>query len=145
VKVGFTGTRMGMTEAQMKQLRIELHIAGAKVLHHGDCRGADEQAHGIARELGLFIIGHPPIAAGLRANCACDETRDVQDYLVRNRTIVLETELLIAAPHAPETRRSGTWATIRHAKRMRLPLIILHPDGPIEAITPPPEIATPLF
>jgi hypothetical protein len=133
VKVGYTGPRTGMTEAQSGQLTIELHQAGATELHHGDCRGGDLQAHNIGRKLGLRIVGHPPTASGLRAFCVCDELREPRAFLVRNRAVVLETELLIATPSGPERLRSGTWSTIRYARRMRVPLIIIHPDGHTES------------
>ncbi len=118
-----------MTVEQSEQLIIELHKAGASDLHHGDCRGADQQAHAIGRRLGLYIVGHPPTASGLRANCICDELREPQTYLARNRALVLETQLLIAAPQGVERLRSGTWSTIRYAKRSQFPLIIIRPDG----------------
>jgi hypothetical protein len=129
VKVGFTGSRGGITHAQSEQLTIQFHRVGATDLHHGDCRGADEAAHKIGRQLGLYIVGHPPTASGLRAFCVCDQLRDPQPYLVRNRAVILETELLIATPSGPERLRSGTWATIRYARRMRMPQIVIYPDG----------------
>jgi hypothetical protein len=130
-KVGHSGSRNGMTNPQRARFTVELHRAGAKELHHGDCRGADEDAHKIGRQLGLWIVGHPPTASGLRAYCICDEMRETRTFLVRNRAIVLETELLIATPQGPERLRSGTWSTIRYARRLRVPLLIIHPDGTI--------------
>lgn len=99
--VGFTGTRMGMTGAQQQTLMSELHRIGATVLHHGDCQGADAQAHAIGRQLGLRIVGHPPLGNGLRAFMICDELREPAEFMVRNRTIVHETQVLIGTPTAP--------------------------------------------
>lgn len=127
--VGFTGSRLGMSDWQRHHLRVELHRAGATQLHHGDCIGSDKQAHEIGRQLGLKVVGHPPSADGLRAFCDCDELRPMEPYLVRNRSIVLESELVIGAPDAPPVRRSGTWNTIRLAVRMHVPVIVL-PRGP---------------
>lgn len=129
--VGSTGTREGMTEAQAGEMLNQLTLAGAVSLHHGDCQGADEQAHAIGRKLGLWIVGHPPTASGLRAFTDCDELRDPRPFLVRNRDIVRETALLIATPQGRETLRSGTWATIRYARRLRVPLIIITPKGKV--------------
>src|SRR5262245_41796084 len=50
-------------------------------------------------------------------------------YLVRNRDIVEETDLLIAAPaNAVEHLQSGTWCTVRYARRSGRHSII-RPDG----------------
>lgn len=118
MKVGFTGTRMGMSERQKLALRGVL--AGAAELHHGDCIGADAEADGIAREFGLTVVIHPPANPSKRAFChrAGDEIRPPADYLVRNAQIVDSTDCLVAAPHSDnEEQRSGTWATVRYARR----------------------------
>ncbi len=131
MKVGSTGTRHSMSALQYDTFKIELHRLGATELHHGDCQGSDEQAHEIGRSLGLYIVGHPPKAKGLRAYCVCDETREPKEFLVRNRAIVLSTQILIATPAGPETLRSGTWSTIRFARRQSLPRIVIALNGTI--------------
>jgi len=46
--------------------------------------------------------------------------------------IVRETELLIAAPaEFSEQHRSGTWSTVRYARRLGRPVQIIGPDGRI--------------
>lgn len=116
MKVGFTGTRRGMTDLQTEEVNDWLRrYAGA--LHHGDCVGADEQAHALG--LGwLWIVVHPPLNEKYRAFVkGGDEYRDPAPYLIRNHAIVDETEVLIATPKEPtEVLRSGTWATIRYAR-----------------------------
>lgn len=124
-----TGSRNGMTTMQEDALTILLHKLGTEQLHHGDCRGSDEQAHRIAKSLGIFVIGHPPTSSGLRAFCECDETRTPQPFIVRDHAIVLETGILLATPDRPEHRRSGTWTTVRFARRLMVPLIVIAPDG----------------
>lgn len=128
--VGSTGSRHGMSAAQSMRFGLILTSSGATSLHHGDCRGADEQAHAIARGLKLWIVGHPPTSSGLRAFTDCDEWREPAPFLTRDRTIVMETNLLVATPHtSQEQLRSGTWATIRIARRQSLPHVIIDPDG----------------
>src|SRR5258708_990516 len=43
--VGFTGSRAGMTPAQLEQVRAL--VRGADEGHHGDCVGADEKFHAV--------------------------------------------------------------------------------------------------
>ena len=99
-------------------------------LHHGDCIGADEEAHGLARAFGFRIVLHPPSDPRKRAYCEADATRTPVGYLVRNRRIVDECQLLVATPklHAEEVR-AGTWSTIRYAAKIGRPLIVILPDG----------------
>jgi len=48
VRVGFTGTRQGMTRGQERALRDLLASYQGATVHHGDCVGAGAQAHHIA-------------------------------------------------------------------------------------------------
>lgn len=134
--VGFTGTRYFMTARQLGTVRKLLADlpAGSK-FHHGGCIGADEQSSHIAHELGLWIVRHPPIAqspiaiAKLAFSCF-DEDREPKPYLERNHDIVDETQFLIAAPQQPiEQLRSGTWATVRYARKKRRRIVIVLPNG----------------
>jgi hypothetical protein len=86
--------------------------------HHGDCVGADADFHAICRERGLRVIGHPPVDQSRRAFCAFDETRAPAPYLMRNKQIVNEVSVLLAAPLGARSR-SGTWSTIQLARRNR--------------------------
>lgn len=129
--IGYTGTRLGMTGIQTQLLGEQLRALGARTLHHGDCQGADFGAHLIARSLGLLVVVHPPTGEGLRAFTVADETREAQEYMARNHMIVLESEVLIACPDGPERRRSGTWATVRYAKRLNRQVIVITPAGEI--------------
>jgi len=130
VRIGFTGTRQGMTPAQQRALRDLLAAHRGAVLHHGDCIGADAQAHDIAVELGFSVVIHPPDDARQRAFKSAPHIRTPKPYLVRNKHIVRETELLIAAPaEFIEQHRSGTWSTVRFARRLGRPVRIILPDG----------------
>lgn len=116
-RVGFTGSRVGMSVKQTIALRAVL--SSTDEFHHGDCLGADAEAHRIAREAGVrAIVVHPPSDPKARAFCAGDVQRAPVPYLIRNRSIVNETEFLIAAPRGPEVLRSGTWATVRYARKV---------------------------
>jgi len=117
--VAFTGTRAGMSEAQLDQLESVLRwlrlafadYAGRVVLHEGEARGADLQAKALAERLGGFRIAEHP--AG-------------RDPLARNRDMVDASSVLVAAPATDrEAQRSGTWATVRYARRLCRPVIML--------------------
>ncbi len=144
--VGFTGTQRGMTEAQyavVGELLIEWfpHLEAptptrAATFHHGDCVGADEQAHVIARICGFFVVIHPPADPRKRAWCTGDFTMTPAPYLDRNAAIVRSTEVLVATPgEVDEQLRSGTWATVRRARGLRRPIVIVYPDGRCEGST----------
>jgi hypothetical protein len=99
-------------------------------LHHGDCIGADHHAHGIAREAWLSVAIHPPANPDKRAWCIGDHTWMPKPYLDRNHDIVDATVGLIAAPgEFKEQFRSGTWATVRYARKVGKPVVLVLPDG----------------
>ena len=53
-----------------------------------------------------------------------------KSYLSRNKDIVREMEILIAAPaEAIEQHRSGTWWTVRYAIRVERSVRVIRPDG----------------
>jgi hypothetical protein len=117
-------------KATARLIRAKSVQGGGGEFHHGDCVGADEQAAGLARDMGFRIIGHPPTESGLRAYFPSDEEREPKPYLERNRDIVAETEMLIAVPkEAVEQPRGGTWSTWRNAKKHGRRFWLLSPDG----------------
>jgi hypothetical protein len=130
MRIGFTGTRLGMTAAQRKRF-LDLFGDVEGELHHGDAVGADAAAHGLALELGLSVIIHPPEIDSQRAWCEdASFVHEPRPYLVRNRDIVRDTDCLVAAPAGrAEELRSGTWATVRFARRLRRPIWIIYPNG----------------
>lgn len=131
MKLGFTGTRRGMTPAQRAGCIIHLQRLAPKELHHGDALGADAEMHAIAVEHDVRVVVHPPLTSAQRAFCESDVIRPELPFMTRNRAIVDETDVLLAAPHGPEAKapRSGTWRTIRYARRSGKPVVIVHPDG----------------
>jgi hypothetical protein len=133
VKIGFTGTRDGLSDDQRATVRALLIGLCATELHHGDCIGADAEMHGIARELGLKVIGHPPIKRELRAYCSFDEEREPLGYFARNRAIVEETELLIGGVRSMQQQTSGgTWYTLDYAWKASKKSIVVWRDGSTE-------------
>ncbi len=136
--VGFTGTRNGMSTKQKAGLRETLlRLNGPSRLafsqnktndfHHGDCIGADAEAHDIAKALGYTIYMHPPTNGKARAYKDGFALKALP-YLKRNQDIVNSSHLLIAAPATQkEVIRSGTWATIRYARRNNKPIFVLEP------------------
>ena len=129
LSIGFTGTRKGMTELQIRELTEQLQKLQPQVVHHGDCTGADAQFHDLVREHcpECRIVIHPPIASVLRAFKKGDKTRTPIPYLDRNKAIVEESRLLIAAPSSTQETRGGTWSTVRLAKGLRRPVVLLVP------------------
>ena len=54
--------------------------------------------------------------------------------LNRNKNIVDASNLIFAFPFDKEIIRSGTWSTIRYAKKINKPLIIIRKDGSKELV-----------
>jgi hypothetical protein len=129
--IGFTGTRRGMSAAQVLTLWRLLDRPRRRTFHHGDCIGADSEAHDVAVAYGYRIHIHPPIDAKYRAGRYANEYSEPLDYLARDRAIVDSVSLLIAAPAGPEIRRSGTWVTVRYARALAVELVVIMPDGSV--------------
>jgi len=123
MRVGFTGTQVGMSDRQKYELEKFFHdneLGKDDEFHHGDCIGADMQADTIARAFGLQIHIHPPSNYSKRAFCAekGDTVYMEQEYLERNKAIVDSSQWLVAAPKGEEEElRSGTWSTVRYARK----------------------------
>jgi hypothetical protein len=139
MKIGFTGSRLGMT-SQQKDVITKLEIFTTKVLeaHHGDCPGSDADFHQLIREIdqAIRIIIHPGFPASLpddttlRAFCEGDQTSEPKSFFARNRDIVDETDMLIATP-ATRKETGGTWYTINYSRKQKRHRMIVYPDGSI--------------
>lgn len=135
--VGVSGTTGGGTPAQRATLRVLLQRRRITQLHHGEAIGIDEYAHQVVRERAddsILLIGHPPDNDSKRAFLdGYYEEREPAPYLVRDHHIVNEIDLLIACPStAREILRSGTWATVRYARKARILIVRVNPDGSTE-------------
>ena len=144
MRISFTGTRRGMTPHQEHQLRawLEEHsptrranTTSSKIIAaaHGMCGGADEEFHLLVRKIcgGLVYVVGFPSTASTRSSVELDV-----DYLAkarapleRNPDIVnVGKDLLIAAPATMgEVLRSGTWATVRYARKVGVPVLVMWP------------------
>lgn len=130
--VGFTGSRIGMSDKQeevFKQLAKTLDISE---FHHGDCIGSDEKADSIVKTIGknkeIKTVIHPSYKKD-RANCEGDVIIKPASYLERNKDIVDHSEVLVATPHNKENFTSGVWATIRLARKKKIPIYVIKPNG----------------
>jgi hypothetical protein len=135
MKIGFTGTREGMSKQQrdaLYKLLCDIPWGVPHEFHHGDCVGADAEACNLAWRLknaghNLQIHCHPPIISKRRAYCRCDVMHPIKEYLIRNHNIVEACDILIAAPISATDhwgRPSGTWATIKYAEKRKATLIL---------------------
>lgn len=132
MEIGFTGTRIGMNKIQAKIFEETIKKIDVDEFHHGDCIGADEEAHEIVRnckpEVQIFI--HPPKEKKLRAFCGGNYTAPEKNYIARNCDIVDACKKIIAVPYGKkELVRSGTWATVRYARKENKSILIIYPDG----------------
>jgi hypothetical protein len=126
-RVGFTGTHKGVSAFQLAALTKKLESLkeeGFNEFHHGQCVGADEQAARIAKSLGYRVVAHPGLAkdpANLLYRSEWggnDEVREPKPFIERDRDIVDKTETMLATPLTyEETTRSGTWSTVRYARK----------------------------
>lgn len=134
-RFGFTGTQWGMTQAQRITLAMCLATLNPDSLAHGDCIGADAQAHAMALTAIVRVYIHPPLDSSKRAWCeGASFVFAPAEFLVRNHAIVDACDILIATPKTHvEELRSGTWATVRYARRQRggnrKHIIVINPDG----------------
>jgi len=141
--IGFTGSRHEPTTEQRLWLLECLLDYPPKEFHHGCCIGSDAFAHGAAKscsDLGLgCIVLHPPSDPSREmeytnwdyANCTWYPKKD---YLVRNKDIVRECDMLLALPDGPKRPHSGTWTTIGYAEQYGKPVLICDPLGKIKIV-----------
>jgi hypothetical protein len=128
------GVPLGMSEVQQERVRDLLmgYLSESPVILNGLCVGADAQAHTIARELKIPIIGHPGFEVGnkWRVDLECDELRTVWPPKVRDKMMVREGRVCIATPCSTvEEWRGGTWLTFHYAQEHGLKWHCVWPDG----------------
>lgn len=137
LRVGYTGTRHGLTAPQ--RLTLERYLRALRHRYeviqgdHGMCVGGDDQFNTLCHDLHLLTGGHPPVDGKYVVNCVVDEIFPAKPYLMRDHDIVDISRWLIACPRelAEQWRGSGTWATIRYAEKMGKKVVFIWPDGRI--------------
>ena len=134
VTVGFTGNRGGLSNSQKTGICEILDKYSEITVLHGDCVGADTDFHKLCVEYRkshpekTIAIGiHPPNNPALRGFNVGDKTAPEKPYLERNLDIVMGSDLLIACPvdKTKEELRSGTWSTVRQARKRSVPVYLL--------------------
>ena len=132
--VGFTGSRRGPTPAQHAAL---LRFAKAFPIDrfvHGGAVGCDTFAHQAVRHfhpdipIDIYPADKPGSTIWMKAgNCIVHPARPP---LERNRAIVKLVYGLLAAPQRDdEDWGSGTWATVRYAREVGCPVVLIRQDG----------------
>ena len=125
IHIGFTGTRMGMTILQRAEFidvmfrYINVYSEENITFHHGSCIGADAEAHKFALKLCIPIHVHPCNIPEKTSICeGAHITHPQKPPLERNIDIVQASDLIIACPCSrQEVIRSGTWHTVRQARK----------------------------
>lgn len=131
--IGFTGTRTIEKIPLNRLLDIDKLIVGYKIDYgdqlkviHGCAFGADSYFHDICIHKSIPIIGRPTY--NRNSNLSDFEYLHLPEApLTRNKKIVEDCDILIALPidKDVEELRSGTWATIRHARKLNKKIIII--------------------
>jgi len=127
---GFTGTRAGMNQAQKDLVKVFLEMHKPEAVIHGDCIGADKDFDDICAGLGIMRYCCPCNLTAQRAFTDAIEWQPPKPPLERNHDIVDASNELFACPkEMREVLRSGTWATIRYARRMEKTTYVFYRDG----------------
>jgi len=132
VKLGFMGSRGGMTQNQVHALTKVLKDLDVTEVHHNDVHGAAHQFHNMANRIvmGASFIAHPPNTPKYRAFCNVSSSVPPSGYLQSGKQIVDATDLLVAAPRTDcETRLGLTWKVVRYARNQKKNLLIIRPNG----------------
>lgn len=129
--LGFTGTRRGMTPLQQDLLCLVLLEWAPQTVVHGEAVGADNEFHFLARAagLGIHVVARPSDRPGQRVVTDADQVYPPEHPLQRNQKIVADCDVLLACPAGPEEVRSGTWYTVRAARKAGLPIFIITRNG----------------
>jgi hypothetical protein len=136
MKLGFTGTKDGMTAIQKQIVERLIKSAKPEESHMGDCIGADTDFYYLIKAIlpNCKTIGHIPEKDKTRSFLKYDIETDPRPYLVRDKDIVDASDIMIGTPKGAEILRSGTWATLRYSKKQGKRTIIVYPNGKIEVV-----------
>jgi hypothetical protein len=148
IRLGYTGSQHGMTRLQAAVVAHSVFCLQGKVAaaHHGSCIEGDEEFALFVHELlpGVAHVAHPgypPKRPDDFSRRAWVEQRwpdevtvlEPRPFLDRNTDIVVaSTQMLCAPRERREQTYSGTWSTIRRARKFGRPHRIVYPDGSVE-------------
>jgi hypothetical protein len=118
-----------MTHDQLVTLERILDVTPVNSAVHGGAIGADAEFDAVMKERGIERLVLPSNLPNQQMSGHGDIELKPQDPLVRNRAIVDACDFLIAAPEGPEVQRSGTWATIRYARKQGKQVTLIRPNG----------------
>jgi hypothetical protein len=147
IVLAFTGTRRGLTPAQLAALRVvlaEIRFHNS-VVHNGAAEGADEEMLDLLAE---GLAGRPTVhlwpcnrerqqwafewaLAFSKALHPSARVHPTAPPLERNRRMVAAASVVVACPDGPERLRSGTWSTVRAARRRGREVVLVWPDGSV--------------
>lgn len=132
---GFTGTQQSWAPARqeaIEELFLKMIREGVVIQHNGDCIGSDLAAARTWRSFGGLVYGHPPDVSGKRAFFSFDKTANPKPYMDRNTEIAKCGKFLVATPNEyTEQLRSGTWSTVRRARKMNKTVVFVFPCGKV--------------
>jgi hypothetical protein len=134
LRLGVTGSRHPITDMQRDKALVILRgfrDEGILWMHNGDCINADHEMARIWKRMSGMVYGHPPSNPIGRAYFAFDAQEDPKEYGKRDADIVQRANVMVAMPNGPERLRSGTWMTVRMARRKGLPITYIWPDGSV--------------
>lgn len=137
MKIGFTGTRRGMTQLQEREFRRLITVMAPTHFYHGGAIGSDVRAAMIVREIRRSYCQIECFPARKNYTPLQDEVVHpvTLDPIARNPYIIAASEFLIATPYEEqEILRSGTWATIRLARNALMNHTIIGPRGLLTAV-----------
>lgn len=131
MKIGFTGTRSGMSSKQVREVVdkiIEIGTLNIKKVIHGGCIGADMDFHAMFTSKKIEVYpGHS--SKNIKDKSLQGEFGDAniihesQTHFKRNRDIVDNCDILFATPYN-NIQRGGTWYTINYARKIGKEVII---------------------
>lgn len=131
-RVGWTGTRSLNDDGREWILGIIDLLHPDTIIITGACVGADAYIARVAHDHGLYVHAIVPfnrsqVDPEWRDYCdTYDEMPDGTDYRYRNERIVDASDRMYGIADYPEkheqSRRSGTWMTIRIARRDAKPV-----------------------
>lgn len=135
MRLGFTGTRNGMTEKQKNRFDELINELKPTLFLHGACLGADEQAAIICNSKNIELEAFPCTLKDWVSSQALKISNIVNPNappLERNRSIVDNSKFIVACPESGEVARSGTWSTIRYARNCSKRIYIIDTEGNLE-------------